>query len=68
MRRHDVDDHFQAQRVRPVHQPVKISQRSVVRVHIAIIRDIISEIPLRRREERADPDRINTETGNIVQP
>ena len=67
MRRHDIDNQFHAQLMRLCNQLVKVGKRSIFGIHITIIRDIISEILLRRGKERADPDGIHPQRGNIVQ-
>ena len=64
---HLINHHLQAQPVRLGHHGVKIRQSAEHRVHGAIIFDIIAEIFHRRFEERAEPDRINAQTGNIIE-
>ena len=48
-------------------QRVKIRQRSVFRIDVAIIRHVITKILLWRRKERADPDGVNAQIGDIIQ-
>ena len=68
MTRHDVNHHLKSEPMRLGNQRVKIRQAAVFRVDVAVIGDIIAEILLRRRVERADPNRINPEIGNILKP
>ena len=48
-------------------QHIKICQSPVFRVDVAIIRDVITKIFLRRYQEAADPNGINTKVGDIIQ-
>ena len=68
MGRHDVDHQLHAEIMDPLDHGVEIVQRPVFRIDRAIVGHVIAEILLRRGEERADPDRIDAEIGDIGQP
>ena len=67
MRRHNINHQLQAARMGLRNQRVKIRQRSVFRIDVAIIRYVITKILLWRRKERADPDGVNAQIGDIIQ-
>ena len=67
MRWHNVDHHFQTLFMGQLQKPIKIGKGAVLWVYIAILRNIISEIFLRRCEKGTDPDSVNSKTCNVVQ-
>ena len=67
MCRHDVDHQLHAEIVDTFDHRIEIVQRSVFRIDRAIVGNVIAKILLRRGEERADPDRINTKVGDVGQ-
>ena len=67
MRRNDVDHQLQSAIVDVCDQIIKIYERSVFRIDVTIIRDIIAKVFLRRLEEWADSNCINAEISNVIQ-
>ena len=67
MAEHLVDHHLQAQRMRLGEQAVEVPERAEQRIDVAEIGDVVAEVGHRRLEERRDPDRIDTERGDVVQ-
>ena len=63
-----VDQQFEAERMRARDQRVEIRQRAENRIDIAIIGDVVAEILHRRSEEGRNPDRIDAELGDMVEP
>ena len=49
-------------------QRVEIGQRAEDRIDIAVIGDVIAEIGHRRGEKGRQPDRIDAERGDIIEP
>jgi hypothetical protein len=48
-------------------QVVKIFQRAVHRINIFVVRHVVAEVHLRRREARSDPDGIDSQLMEIVE-
>ena len=67
MAQHQVDHHLQVQRIGPCDHRIEIRQRAEHRIDIAVIADVIAEVLHRAGEERADPDRIRAQTGDMRQ-
>ena len=65
---HLIDDHFQPQFMRPHHQRVEIRQRAELRIDVTVVADVIAHIVHRRGEKRRQPDRINAQRGDMLQP
>ena len=63
-----IDQDFQAERMGAGDQRVEIGKRAKDRIDIAIIGNIIPEIAHRAGEEGGEPDGIDTEAGNIIEP
>ena len=57
---HEVDDHLQAQLVRPFQQRVEVVDGTEDRVDVAVVGDVIAGIGLRGGVEGAEPDRVDT--------
>ena len=49
-------------------QVVEIGERAKPRIDAAIIGDVVAEIGHRRGEDGRDPDRVNAEARQIVEP
>ena len=62
-----VDDHLQAERVRPRDERVEIRERAEDRVDVAIVGDIIAEVGHRRPEEGRQPNRLDTQARDMVE-
>jgi hypothetical protein len=65
---HQVDDHLQAARVHVGQQRVEVAQRAEARIDVAVVGDVVAEVGHRRRIERAQPDRIDAEPHQVVEP
>ena len=65
---HQVDHHLQAQLVGLGRQGVEIGECSEERVHILVVRDVVSEVCHRGCEEGRQPDRVNAKGRNVVEP
>ncbi len=63
-----VDQDLQAQLVRLGDHGIEIGQGAEHRVDRAVIGDVVAEVLHRRGEEGRDPDRIDTQRGDMVQP
>ena len=63
-----VNQDLEAEFVRAGDQRVEIGERAEDRIDIAIIADVVAEILHRTGEERRDPDRIDAERGDMVEP
>ena len=64
---HQLRDDAQTARVRRIEKRLKILQRSVARMHVEIIRDVVTVIAQRRRIKRQQPDRGDAELVEIVE-
>ena len=62
----EIADDFDVAPVSLFQQTVEIGQRSELRIDILIVTDVIPEIHLRRRVERRNPDRIDSNLCQIV--
>jgi hypothetical protein len=49
-------------------QRIEIGQRSENRIDRKIVRHIVAEVLHRRGKERREPDRIDPEPGNVIEP
>ncbi len=63
-----LDHHLHVALVRRVKEQLKVVHRPVRRVHIGIVRDVISVIPQRRRHERQNPQARHAQVLQIIQP
>ena len=68
MRQHQINHDLQVQLMRPRDQRIEIRHRAELRVDVAVIADIISEILHGRAEERRNPHRIGAKRGDMVKP
>ena len=64
----DVDDHLEFDGVRGGDQRVEVVQRAELGGDVAVVRDVISAIGQRRRIERAQPDRVDAQPGQVADP
>jgi hypothetical protein len=62
-----VDDHLQAERVRPRDERVEIRERAEDRVDVAIVGNVIAEVGHRRPEEGRQPDRLDAQAGDMIE-
>ena len=64
---HQLGDHPHAARVRRGDEALDIGQRAVVRMHAAIVGDVVAVVEARRGIERQQPDRVDPEIGDVVE-
>ena len=64
---HEVQNDPDAVLLAQLLQPVEVRQRAILRVDVFVVGDVISEVNLRRREARRNPDRIHPERVQIIQ-
>ena len=62
-----IDDQLHAKVVRALQQPVEIVERAEQRVDIAVVRDIVAHVLLRRSEDRRKPDHVDAERRDMVE-
>ena len=65
---HEIQDHLQAPRMGDGQQSVEVLERPEQRIDGAVIGHVVTEIDHRRGIDRRDPDRIDAEHGEIVEP
>ena len=63
---HDVHDHLHAGGVGGCSHLVEVFERAQARVHVAVVRHIISAIDKGRRVERREPDGIDAKSGQVI--
>ena len=63
-----VEDNFQSFCMRLVNEAIKRYERAESWINFAVIGDIVTEIMHRRRINRRNPDRIDTEPDEIIEP
>ncbi len=66
--RHVVDEHAEVALVRRGHEGVEVIKRPEHRVDIGVVGDVVSEVGHRRRIERRDPDGVDAQPGQVVEP
>ena len=66
--RHEVEDELHAARMRLGDQPVEVGERAEDRIDAAVIGDVVAEIGHRRRIDRREPDGVDAEPGEVVEP
>ena len=64
----EIDDHMDAVLVGIGDERFGIGQRSESRVDVAIVGDVVAAVVERRRVPRADPDRVDAEVAQVVEP
>ena len=62
---HQVDDHAEVVVVRLANERVRVVQRAVDGVDVAVVGDVVAEVGLRGRVERREPDRVDAERGQV---
>jgi len=66
--RDDVDDDLDPPGVQPRGHLVEVGQRAEPRVHVAVVVDVVPAVGQRRRVERAEPDRVDAQVGQVRDP
>ena len=66
--RHEIEDELQPAGMNVGDQPVEILERPEDRVDTAIVRDVITEVRHRRWEDRRQPDRVDAERNEMIEP
>ena len=64
----EVDNDPQTQGVSIADKLIDVSERAELRVHVAIVADVIARVRLRRGVERVQPDRVDAQVAKIRQP
>ncbi len=64
---HKIQNHSNVALLTFAHQVIEILHRSVHRINRLIVRHVVSEIHLRRRETRRDPDGVHAEILQVIQ-
>ena len=68
MVRHDVDDDPDAGVVQRGHHRVEVVERAQPRVDVAVVGDVVPAVGERGRVERAQPDGVDAERREVVDP
>ncbi len=67
--RHEVDEHPDVPLVTGGEEPVEVGQIPVDGVDVGVVRHVVAEVGLGRREEGAEPDRVDPEgVDQVVEP
>ena len=64
---HDVEQHAQTARVRSLHERDGIVERAEPGLDRSVVAHVVAGIGERRRIPRVDPDRVDTEPGDVVE-
>ncbi len=64
---HQLRNHADAACVRFLNEALHVGKLAVVRMHIAVIGDVVAVVAPRRRIERQQPDRIHAELGDVIE-
>ena len=65
---HEIEQQPEPAGVRAREQPIEIGQAAKQRIDARIIRHVIAEIDHRRREDRRDPQRVDAERYEVIEP
>ena len=66
--RHQVDDDPQPEDVGALEQGVEVRERAEQRVDVAVVRDVVAGVGLGGAVERRQPDRVDAEPREVVEP
>jgi len=66
--RNKVEDDFELLCMRFINEAVETFERAEDRINPAVIRDIVTEVMHGRRIDRRNPDRIDSEPNEIIEP
>ena len=65
---HQVDDDLQPAGVGGGDQRVEVRERAEQRIDVAVVADVVAEVRHGRGIERREPDGVDAELGEVVQP
>ncbi|MDT4884309.1 hypothetical protein FQZ97_1204350 [compost metagenome] len=65
---HEVQDDLEPSRVGLLHQRIEAVQCAEARIDVAEIGDVVAEVGHRRGIDRRDPDGIDAERDQVIQP
>jgi len=65
---HEIENELEAAPVRLFGQAVHVRERAEEGIDIGVVGDVIAEIGHRRGIDRRDPDRIDTEPDEMIEP
>jgi hypothetical protein len=65
---HQVDEDPQVALVQSGHHRVEVGQGAEPGVDVAVVTDVVTAVGQRRRVDRAQPDGVHTESGQVVGP
>jgi hypothetical protein len=66
--RHKIQNELELSFMRRRDQRIEVTKRTEQRIDGCVIRNVIAEVSHRRRIERRNPNRIDTQRNQIVQP
>ena len=65
---HQVHQELQPPGVGAVEQPVEGRQAAVLRVDVAVVGDVVAAVAVGRRVAGVEPQAVDTEAGDVVEP
>ena len=65
---HHVHDHADVAFVCLGNQAVEVGQRAVLRIDVAVVRDVVAEVDLRRRIDGSEPDGVDSQVFQVIEP
>ena len=68
MVRHVIHDDANVAFLRFAHHVLEVRHRAILRIDGFVVGNVVAEIHLRRRIHGRDPDRVNAEVFQIIQP
>jgi hypothetical protein len=64
---HELGDDLQPQAVRFAQEVPEVGTRAVVRMDVVVVGDVVSIVTQRRRVERQQPDRVDTQVADVIE-
>ena len=64
----EVEDDLDPELVCGGNQAVDVGERAEVRMHVAIVGDVVAPIGVRRRVDRVEPDPTDAEPPEVIEP
>ncbi len=65
---HEVEDQLDPARVGAGQQRVEVGEGAERRIDVAVVGDVVAGVVLRRRIDGGEPDHVNAEGGDVVEP